>query len=191
MTNRTPRATPWHLHQLSSSTRPPDVYGNNHAHMQEITNEDGSEMTIWHYRVAKQHERNQPRMLPHEMLFNIATTLQEAKKQFSIVHQQTATPVGVNDIEIDEDVYNYASSCTTPKGDTSSTTLLICITNNYDNFQHNERPIDNLAIAMQGEKWHICPDRFCGQRSGMIGVFANVLPAESTGPNPRRRLHKS
>ena len=176
MTNCPPRATPRHSNQPSSSTRPPDVYGNNRAHMHKITYEDGSEITIWHYRVAKQHERNQPKMSPHEMLFNIAATLHEAGNQFSIVHQQTATPVGVNDIEIDEDVSNYTSSCTTPKGDTSSTTLLICITNNYDNFQHNERPIDDLAIAMQGGKWHICPDRFCGQRSGMIGVFANVLP---------------
>ena len=94
MTNRTLRATPWHSRQPSNSTCPPDVYGNNRAHMQEITNEDGSEMTIWHYRVAKQHERNQPKMSPREMLFNIATTLHKSGNQFSIVLQQTATPVG-------------------------------------------------------------------------------------------------
>ena len=121
------------------------------------------------------------------MLFNIAVTLRDAGNQFSIVHQTAATPVGMNDIKVDEDVINYASSCTTPKRDTPLTTLLICITNNYDNFQHNERPIDDLAISIKGEKWHnLFPDRFCSQRSGMIGVFANVLPAESTGPSPRR-----
>ena len=176
MTNRTPRATTRHSHQPSSSTCPPDIYGNNRAHVQELTYKDGSEITIWHYRVAKQHGRNQPKMSPHEMLFNIAVTLRDAGNQFSIVHQTTATPVGVSDIEVDEDVTNYTSSSTTPKGDTSSTTLLICITNNSSNFQHNERPIDNLAISIKGGKWHICPDRFCGQRSGMIGVFVNVLP---------------
>ena len=126
--------------------------------MQTITDEDSSEMTIWHYRVAKQHERKQPKMSPHEMLFNIAVTLREAGNQFSIVHQKTATPVGVSDIEVDEDVTNYTSSSTTPKGDTSSTTLLICITNNFDNFQHNKRPIDDLAISIKGGKWHIFLD---------------------------------
>ena len=148
MTNHTPRATPRHSHQPSSSTCPPNVYGNNRAHMQKNSYKDGSEITICHYKVAKQHKRNQPKMLPHEMLFNIAVTLRDAGNQFSIVHQTAATPVGMNDIKVDEDVINYASSCTTPKRDTPLTTLLICITNNYDNFQHNERPIDDLAISM-------------------------------------------
>ena len=130
--------------------------------MSKITNKNGSEITIWHYRVSKQHERNQPKMSPHEMLINIAHTLRLANNQFSIVHQKTATPVGVSDIEVDTDVTNYTSSSTTPKGENSSTTLLICITNNFDNFQHIERPIDDLAISLTG-KWHICPDGFCGQ----------------------------
>ena len=137
-------------------------------------------MTIWHYRVSKQHERNQAQMEPQEMLYNIAVALRGEKNQFSIVQQQTKTPVSSEDINQDDefDISKYASSCTTPRGDTAttvSTTLLICITNNHDNAQHNEHPIDDLAISMQG-KWHICPDRFCGLRSGMIGVFTEALP---------------
>ena len=137
-------------------------------------------MTIWHYRVAKQHERNQAQMEPQEMLYNIAIALRGEENQFSIIQQNTKTPVSADDIEQDDefDISKYASSCTTPRGDTAttvSTTLLICITNNHDNAQHNEHPIDDLAISMQG-KWHICPDRFCGLRSGMIGVFTEALP---------------
>ncbi len=132
-------------------------------------------MTIWHYRVSKQHEVNQPKMSPHEMLYNIALALQREDHQFSIVHQQTGIPVSADEIHEDEDIFNYASSSTTPKGDTASTTLLIRITNNYDNAQHNVNPIDNLAITMQG-KWHICLDKFCGKLSSMIGVFTDVLP---------------
>ena len=137
-------------------------------------------MTIWHYRVAKQHERNQAQMEPQEMLYNIAIALRGEENQFSIIQQNTKTPVSADDIEQDDefDISKYASSCTTPRGDTAttvSTTLLICITNNNDNAQHNEHPIDDLAISMQG-KWHICPDRFCGLRSGMIGVFTEALP---------------
>ena len=137
-------------------------------------------MTIWHYRVSKQHERNQAQMEPQEMLYNIAIALRGEENQFSIIQQNTKTPVSADDIEQDDefDISKYASSCTTPRGDTAttvSTTLLICITNNHDNAQHNEHPIDDLAISMQG-KWHICPDRFCGLRSGMIGVFTEALP---------------
>jgi len=148
--------------------------------MSKIEKADGSEMTIWHYRVAKQHERNQAQMEPQEMLYNIAIALRGEENQFSIIQQNTKTPVSPDDIEQDDefDISKYASSCTTPRGDTAttvSTTLLICITNNHDNAQHNEHPIDDLAISMQG-KWHICPDRFCGLRSGMIGVFTEALP---------------
>ena len=82
----------------------------------------------------------------------------------------------MSDIEVDTDVTNFTSNTTTPKGENSLTTLLLCITNNFDNFQYIERPIDDLAISLTG-KWHICLDRFCGQRSCMIGFFANVLPA--------------
>ena len=150
------------------------------------TNENGSEITIWHYRVAKQHKRNQPKMSPHEMLINIANTLRLSNNQFFILSQKTATPVGVSDIEVDAYVTNFTSSSTTPKGENPSTTHLLCITNNFDIFQYIERLIDDLAISLTG-KWHICPVRFCGQRSCMIGVFANVLPAgESIGPNLQR-----
>ena len=148
--------------------------------MSKIEKADGSEMTIWHYRVAKQHERNQAQMEPQEMLYNIAIALRGEKNQFSIIQQKTKTPVSSDDIDQEDefDISKYASSCTTPRGDTAttvSTTLLICITNNHDNAQHNKHPIDDLAISMQG-KWHICPDRFCGLRSGMIGVFTEALP---------------
>ena len=175
MSNRNPRVTHRHPHQPSSSSQPPDIYGNNRAHMRTIEKEDGSEMTIWHYRVSKQHERNQTKMSPHEMLYHIAVALCGENHQFSIVHQQTGNPVSVDDIHNDNDISNYVSSCTTPRGDTASTTLLIRITNNYDNAQHNKHPIDDLVISMQG-KWHICPNRFCGKQSSMIGVFTDVLP---------------
>ena len=122
------------------------------------SNKDGPEITIWHYRVAKQHERNRPKMSPHVMLFIIAVTLPDAGNQFSIVHQKTATPVGVSDIDLDEDMTNSPCSSTTLNGETSSTTLLICITHNFGNFQHNERPIDDLAISIKGGKWHIFLD---------------------------------
>ena len=132
-------------------------------------------MTIWHYRVSKQHEAKQPKMSPHEMLFNIALALQRENHQFSIVHQHSGIPVSVDEIHDDEDVSNYASNCFTPKGETASTTLLIRITNNHDNAQNNVNPLDNLTITMNG-KWHIYLDKFCGKASGMIGVFTDVLP---------------
>ena len=124
--------------------------------------------------MSKQHERNQPRMSSHEMLIELARTLQQTDNQFSIIHQKTATTVRLRDIKVDTDVSNYTSSCTTAKGATS-TTLPIRITNNHNNLQQMEQPIDDLAMSFAG-KWHIIPDRFCGMRSCMVGIFTNVLP---------------
>ena len=175
MSNRNHCATHRHSNQPSSSTRPPDVYGTNRAHMTTIEKADGSEMTIWHYRVSKQHEANQPKMSPHEMIYNIARALQRENNQFSIVHQHSRIPVSVDEVHDDEDITNFASNCYTPKGETASTTLLIRITNNHDNAQNDVNPLDNLTITMNG-KWHIYLDKFCGKASGMIGVFTDVLP---------------
>ena len=104
MTNRNQHATHRHSNQPSSSTRPPDVHGTNRAHMCTINIADGSEMTIWYYRVSKQHEVNQPKMSPHEMLYDIALALQREDHQFSIVHQQTGIPVSADEIYEDEDI---------------------------------------------------------------------------------------
>jgi hypothetical protein len=52
--------------------------------MSKIEKADGSEMTIWHYRVSKQHERNQTQMEPHEMLYNIAVALRGEKTNFPL-----------------------------------------------------------------------------------------------------------
>ena len=153
-----------------------DPYSIKQAHIRKIANENGSEATIWHYRVSKQHESNQLRMSPHEMLIELARTLHQSDNQFSIIHQKTTTTttVGCQEIEVDSDMSNYTSSCTTAKGATS-TTLLVSITNNYSNLQQLERLIDNLAVSFAG-RWHICPDIFCGLKSCMVGVFTNVLP---------------
>ena len=140
MSNTNPRAATRHLHPPSDNPRPPDPYGTRRAHISQITNENGSVTTIWHYRVSKQHERNQPQL---------ARTLQQNDNQFTIIHQKTATTVGLRDIEVDTDVSNYTSSCTRAKGATS-TTLLIRITNNHTNLQQIERPIDDLAISFAG-----------------------------------------
>ncbi len=63
--------------------------------MSKIEKADGSEMTIWHYRVAKQHERNQAQMEPQEMLYNIAIALRGEENQFSIIQQNTKTPMSL------------------------------------------------------------------------------------------------
>ena len=90
-------------------------------------------------------------MSPHDMLIELAHTLQQSDNQFSIIHQNktTITTAGLREIDEDPDVSNYTSSCTTAKGATS-TTLLVQITNNYDNFQQIDRPIDDLAYSFAG-----------------------------------------
>ena len=77
--------------------------------MSTINKTDGSEMTIWHYRVSKQHEANQPKMSPHEMLYTIARALQIEDNQFSIVHQHKGIPVTRDEIHDDEDIFGFAA----------------------------------------------------------------------------------
>ena len=191
MSNTNPRATTRHPHPKSDNPRPPDPCSIKQAHIHKVANENGSETTIWHYRVSKQHKINQPRMSPHDMLIELARTLYQSDNQFSIIHQKTTTTttVGWREIKADPDMSKYTSSCTTAKGATS-TTLLVSITNNYTNLQQLERPIDDLAVSFAG-RWHVCPDRFCGLKSCMVGVFTNAPPPmESTSRNPRRYLRK-
>ena len=78
------------------------------------------------------------------------------------------------EIADDPEMSKYTSSCTTAK-EATSTALLVSITNNYTNLQRVERPINNLAVSFAG-RWNICPDRFCGLKFCMVGVFTNVLP---------------
>ena len=115
-------------------------------------------------------------MTSHEMLIELEHTLHQGDNQFSIIHQKTTTTttVGWRDIEEDPDIFNYISSCTTGKGATA-TTLLVSITNNYPHLQRLEKPIDDLAVSFAG-RWYIFPNKYCGLKSCMIGVFTKVLP---------------
>ena len=70
------------------------------AHISEIPNENGSGTKIWHYRLTKFHECNQPNMTPHEMLVYFANSLYENDSHFSILHQKNVEPTNVMASEI-------------------------------------------------------------------------------------------
>ena len=155
---------------------PPDPNDTKRAHISEIPNENGSGTKIWHYRLTKFHERDQPNMSPHEMLVYFANFLYENDNHFSILHQKTEEPTTVtaSEIEADSDIGNFTSSCSSLKG-ARATILLVSITNNNPNIQHGDNPIADLVHQFEAG-WYIFPDIFCGLRSGMVGVFTNVLP---------------
>ena len=139
MSNTTHHAAPRHSH-------PPR---NNPAHLiHTAANEciSPKAQTIWHYKVTKYQERNQPHTSPHEMLIEFAKNLQASNSEYSVIHQKTdtITTVSMRDIEADTNIYNYVSSCTYVRG-AKSTTLLVRITNNHHHVQHMENPIEDLA----------------------------------------------
>ena len=82
------------------------------AHISENPNENGSGTKIWHYRLTKFHERNQPNTSPHEMLVYFANFLYENDNRFSILHQKTEEPTTVmaNEIEADYNIENFGAS---------------------------------------------------------------------------------
>ena len=158
MSNTNPRAAPRYPHPPRDNPGLPDPYSTKHVHISKIANENGSEITIWHYWLAKYHERNQPRMSPHEMMNTLVNTLFDSNNNFSVIHQktETTTTVSVRDIEAETDIYNFVSSCAGLHG-SKSTTLLLCITNNNHHIQHLENPIDDLVRYFNG-RWNIFPD---------------------------------
>ena len=175
MINSNPRATPRRPHQPSNSTRPPDPFHPNKAHMSTIANENGSETTVWHYRLTKHHDKHQPRTSPHDMLIELTNTFYNSGNHFFLIHQKTGeiTAVTRREIADSHEISNFVSSYTNiPKA--SSTSLLVRIASNQANLQHIERPIDDLACSFTG-RWTIHPDCFQGKKSCMIGVFSNII----------------
>ena len=175
MINSNPRAAPRHPLQPSNSTRPPDPFHPNKAHMSTIANENGSETTVWHYRLTKHHVKHQPRTSPQDMLIELTDTFSNSGNHFFLIHQNTDKITAVTSQEIAEshEISNFVSSYTNiPKA--SSTSLLIHIASNQANLQHIERPIDDHACSFTG-RWTIHPNRFQGGKSCMIGIFSNII----------------
>ena len=89
MINSNPRAAPRHPHQPSDSTRPaPDPFHPNKAHISTIANENGSETTVWHYRVTKHHDKHQHRTAPQYMLIELTNTFYNSDNNFFLIHQK-------------------------------------------------------------------------------------------------------
>ena len=175
MINGNPRAAPQRPHQPSDSTRLPDPFHPNKAHMSTIANENGSEMTVWHYRLTKHHDKHQhqPCTSPQDMLIELTDTFSNSGNHFFLIHQNTNKITAVTSQEMAEshEISNFVSSYTNiPKA--SSTSLLIRIASNQANLQHIERPIDDLACSFTG-RWTIHPNRFQRKKSFMIGIFSN------------------
>ncbi len=181
MSNTNRRAAPQRQPPPRDSNRPPDpTHFTNRAHMCKISNENGPEMTVWHYRLTKHHhhdnrQQQKQRTSPQEMLIELIDALSSDGNHYFLVKQNTDTITAVTSDDITEnpDIYNFVSSYTNlPKA--SSTSLLIRIASNQANNQHNERPIDNISYKLEG-KWTIHPDNFQGKKSCMVGVFSNII----------------
>ena len=95
------------------------------------------------------------------MLVYFTNSLYENNNHFSILHQKTEEPTTVtaSKIEADSDIDNFTSSCTSLKG-AKATIIWVSVTNN--------NLIANLVHQFEG-RWDIL-------KSGMVGVFTNVLP---------------
>ena len=180
MSNTNRRAAPQRQPPPRDSNCPPDpTHFTNRAHMCKISNENGPETTVWHYRLTKHHQhdrqQNKQRTSPHEMLIDLIDALSSDDKHYFLAKQNTDTITAVtrDDITMNPDIYNFVSSYTNlPKA--SSTSLLIRIASNQANNQHNERPIDDILYKLEG-KWTIHPDKFQGKKSCMVGVFSKII----------------
>ena len=147
--------------------------------MSTIANENGSETTVWHYRLTKHHHHDkqqlQPRTSPQDMLIEFIDTLSKNGYHYFLIHQNTDKIAAVASHEISEspDIYNFVSSYTNiPKA--SSTSLLVRIASNQANLQRAERPIDDLGCKFEG-RWTFHPSQFQGEKSCMISVFSHII----------------
>ena len=138
MATNTQWADPRPLPPLRDSTRPPDPLHSNKAHMSTIANENGSETTVWHYRLTKHHHHDkqhpQPRTSPQDMLIEFIDNLYSNGNHYFLIHQNTdnITAGASHEISENPDIYNYVSSYTNiPKA--SSTSLLVRIASNQAN----------------------------------------------------------
>ena len=166
MSTSNPRAAPRRPPPLRDSNRPPDpLHSNNKAHMSTIANENGSETTVWHYRLTKHHHHDKqqqlkPRTSPQDMLIEFIDALSRNGNHYFLIYQNSDNIAAVARHEISEsfDIYNFVSSyMNIPKS--SSASLLVRIASNQENLQRAERPIDDLGCTFDG-RWTIHPDRF-------------------------------
>ena len=89
-TNR--RAAPQRQPPPRDSNRPPDpTHFTNRAHMCKISNENGPETTVWHYRLTKHHQHDmqqqKQRTSPQEMLIELIDALSSDDKLYFLAKQ--------------------------------------------------------------------------------------------------------